>query len=426
MLPLPLQKYLAARSASGPWKIDGNDRRGFAGAVVIPALAEEDSLFDTLRSLDQNPRELLSRVLVLVVVNHRAGAEDTDKAANLRTLRKLAERPSSALQLAWIDAASEGLELPDRTGGVGLARKIGFDRALERLDYAGAPPLLIALDADTLVRPDYLASLHRHFETAGAGGGVVPFLHQRGKTPEEDRAIAHYELYLRHYVLGLSLAGSPYAFHTVGSTMACRAEAYVRAGGMNRRRAGEDFYFLQQMAKTSGVARVEGTVVYPSARPSHRTPFGTGRRVARLLAGEEDALRFYRPESFRLLGAWLDLAAQEWRTPGEDVLGKAGKLSEFLAEYLNRMRLPEIWERLRKNHPGRKAFLSGFHGWFDGLKTLQLLHHLCAGPLPPVGPQEALPPLLRWARLGGDGDAVCHLFRLRRHQAGDIFVKTPF
>ena len=71
---------------------EGCSRGDFAGAVVIPALAEEDSLFDTLRSLEQNPREFLSRFLVLVVVNHRADAEeavgpDTHFAASLQRKR---------------------------------------------------------------------------------------------------------------------------------------------------------------------------------------------------------------------------------------------------------------------------------------------------------------------------------------------------
>jgi len=47
----------------------------------------------------------------------------------------------------------------------------------------------------------------------------------------------------------LQQAGSPYAYHTIGSAFACRAEAYIAAGGMNRRHAAEDFYFLQQLAK---------------------------------------------------------------------------------------------------------------------------------------------------------------------------------
>jgi hypothetical protein len=38
-----------------------------------------------------------------------------------------------------------------------------------------------------------------------------------------------------------------YAYHTVGSAMAVKAYQYVKVGGMNRRQAGEDFYFIQKL-----------------------------------------------------------------------------------------------------------------------------------------------------------------------------------
>lgn len=424
MLPPSIHKYLATRAAAGPWRIEGTDRRDFTGAIVVPALAESASLFATLESLAKNPQEALDRFLIVVVVNHREDAPTADKADNLALLRRLQKETPCDLRFARVDAASPGLELPNGEGGVGLARKIGFDLSLGHLDFTGPAPLLIALDADTLVRPDYLPALLRHFETARKGGAILPFRHQPGATPAEETAIRRYELFLRHYVLGLSLARSPYAFHTIGSAMACRAEAYVRAGGMNRRRAGEDFYFLQQLAKTSGVAPLRGTAVYPSSRPSHRTPFGTGRSVSRMLGGEEETVRFYRPECFQLLGTWLNLATESWQAPGTEVRGRALALSAHLTEYLDGLGFTSIWSRLQRNHRQRDAFLAGFHGWFDGFKTLKLIHHLCAGPLPKVDPEQTLPELLRWASLDPAGDMATHLARLRAHQTEDIFANS--
>ena len=182
--------------------------------------------------------------------------------------------------------------------GVGLARKIGLDLALPLLDYGGGDPLLVCLDADTLVQPDYLPAITRHFARSTAGGAAIPYRHRPAADPAGQGAIDRYELFLRAYVLGLELAGSPYAFHTVGSAMACRASAYVASGGMNRRLAGEDFYFLQQVHKTSGVAPLAGTVVHPSPRSSHRVPFGTGRAVGDMLAEGEQRLLFYQPVCF--------------------------------------------------------------------------------------------------------------------------------
>ncbi|MBM4332829.1 MAG: hypothetical protein FJ117_16720 [Deltaproteobacteria bacterium] len=418
-----VEKYLKSRGISGPWKISGIGQDGYAGAVVIPALAETDYLFTTLQSLAQNPPELLQRFLIVVVVNHREDASLSDKMDNVQTLRRIAYREASLehLNLAWVNAASSGRELPVKTGGVGLARKIGFDLALPRLGYQKVGPLFISLDADTLVRPDYLKALIRHFRGAEASGAVIPFCHQPGSTTEEDRAIKRYELFLRAYVLGLSRAGSPYAFHTVGSAMACSAEAYVRAGGMNTRMAGEDFYFLQHLAKTAGISQVKGTVVYPSPRASHRVPFGTGRSITRLLAGDKEAVMFYQTACFQILEEWLALIAQNINASGEEIRLKAERISKDLGDHLDNIHFSEVWDKLRKNFLDQATLLTGFHSWFDGLKTMKLMRHLSVGPLPRLEPDKTLPPLFQWAGLEPVNGIDGQLTLLREMQIGEDY-----
>ena len=399
MIPAHISQYLIKRAISAPWKIAVPVHRTFAGAVLIPALAESSRLFTTLRSLAENPPELLDRFLVMVVVNHRADASPQDKTDNNVTLKRLAvtDPALAKMHLAWVDAASPGLEMPIKGGGVGLARKIGADLALPCLDYHAADPLLVYLDADTLVRPDYLPALVHHFETSRAGGAVIPFRHQAGSSTEEQQAIDHYELFLRGYVLGLELAGSPYAFHTVGSAMACRASAYARMGGMNSRAAGEDFYFLQQLHRTSGVAQVRGTVVYPSARASHRVPFGTGRSISRVLAGDDDAIRFYRPECFMVLKDWLEMVMHNTGLDGVELLAGSAEISPQLAGYLESIGFAAAWEKLRVNNKNDRATMTAFHGWFDGLRTMKLIHHLSATDYPRCKAEETMPALLQWA-----------------------------
>ena len=423
MVPSAVNKYLETRGVRGPWKIAGTQQDGFAGAVVIPSLAETDCLFMTLQSLAQNPSDLLSRFLILVVVNHRQDAPLSDKLDNQQTLQMLAAKNHllSGLCLGWVDAASAGLELPIKTGGVGLARKIGMDLALTRLDYEKVAPLIISLDADTLVRPDYLRALLGHFGNAQASGAIIPFCHQQGTTGEQESAIQRYELFLRAYVLGLARALSPYAFHTVGSTMACTAAAYARAGGMNTRVAGEDFYFLQHLAKTGGVGRVRGTVVYPSARASYRVPFGTGRSITRLLAGENEAVMFYQTACFQVLKDWLDLIAQNVDAPGEEIRNKTKGISLPLTDFLDRVQFPAVWNKLKRNLRTPSTLLSGFHGWFDGLKTMKLIHHLSAGPFPREEPEEVLPGLLQWAGLDSVEGIAKQLGVLRKIQIGEDY-----
>lgn len=408
-----LQKYLRNRAACGPWRLEGCKRSNFSGAVVIPALAEEASLFQTLASLATNPPTQLADFLVVVVINNRSTAAAADRADNQRLLQRLrcGEAPHE-LALAWVDAGAPGFELAAKEG-VGLARKIGLDLSLTRLDFS-TKPLLSCLDADTLVEPNYLLALQSHFATAKAGGAVLPFRHQQPTAPAQRQAIEHYELFLRAHQLGLALAGSPYAYISIGSALACRAEAYLRAGGMNCRTAGEDFYFLQRLAKTCGVAQLRGTTVHPSARLSQRTPFGTGRSVERLLTEGSDALLCYPPQAYRLLAEWLQRVASSLEASAETLLQAAEGLHPELGHFLSRRGWTQIWPALQRNHPRPQALLAAFHGWFDALKTVQLIHQLCDGPWPRQHPTTALPPLLSWAGLVDPSSLTEQLKLLRR------------
>jgi hypothetical protein len=418
-----VERYLASRAFTSPWTFTGIQGKSYAGAVVIPSLAESRFLFSTLHSLTQNPPDLLSRFLILVVVNHREDASPGEKADNQETLRMLSCGESSfrGLQLAWVDAASPGLELPAKNGGVGMARKIGLDLALTRLNYGGRPPILISLDADTLCRSDYLPSIISHFQEKTAHGAVIPFCHQPGPNPEEDRAIRRYELFLRTYVLGLERAGSPYAFHTVGSAMACTAEGYAQMGGMSQRGAGEDFYFLQQLAKTGGVSQVKGTVVYPSARTSHRVPFGTGRSMTDLLSRKEGAVLFYRVECFQILSDWLALAGQSLDLEGGKLQGKALKISSHLFEFLRENKFESVWQKLQRNFPDSRNLWKGFNDWFDGLKTMKLIHHLSAGPYPRRDPESVMAEFLIWAGLEPIEGIGPQLELLRKAQIEEVY-----
>ena len=49
----PVSRYLDRRGVRGPWSLAGEQRCDFAGAVVIPALAESAELFATLDSLQE-------------------------------------------------------------------------------------------------------------------------------------------------------------------------------------------------------------------------------------------------------------------------------------------------------------------------------------------------------------------------------------
>jgi hypothetical protein len=80
-------------------------------------------------------------------------------------------------------------------------------------------------------------------------------------------------------------------------------------------------------------------------------------------------------------------------------LSAAAALSPVLNEFLVALDFSAVWGRLKQNHRTEEGLLKAFHGWFDGLATLQLIHYLSAGPYPRRTPVEAMPHLLAQAGL---------------------------
>ncbi len=411
---------------------------GVSRVVVIPVLAEGERLFDALRSLAANPAEELRATLVLCVVNNRKPGDCPAPWIddNRRVLRRLesivAGRETlgsdADLRLGFIDASSPGRELGPRMG-VGEARRIGLDVGLGVLCRNGFPDgLLISLDADTAVEPGYLTAIADHFENSTNGAGIVEAVHPIPEDPLRREAMLLYEIFLRYHEVGLLIAGSPYGVPTIGSTIVVRGGAYVAAGGMNRRRAGEDFYFVQQLIKTTRVGRVGGTVVHPAARPSDRVPFGTGAAVARYLAGDRALGTLYHPDSYTVLGRWLALVRGGLDAPAEQLLGAARSIDPRLGGFLAALNFEETWPKLRRNAPDTAGFEAQFHRWFDAFRTLKLVHFLRDHGLEERPVTEAAPRLLSSAGFDAGpidrSDPLSDLLdRLRR--ACQVLVPPP-
>ena len=387
--------------------------------VVIPALAEKENLFQTLETLAHNPADDLQRTLVIAVINNRPASlsEASDIKNNEETLAILdaarrGERPPElegalqrGLRMAYIDASSPGRALSEK-GGVGSARKIGLDWGLRVLSESSARPgLLLSLDADTWVESNYLGAVRASFNCPDAWAAVISYAHRLEGSPSEIAAIVCYEIFLRYHVLGLAYAGSPYAFHSIGSAMACTGEAYVAVSGMNQRQAGEDFYFLQQLAKTGRVDSISTTTVHPSPRPSRRVPFGTGQRVRRFLSSvgsssgsTADEYMLYDPRCYQVLRAWLTHIADNLPSNAGSLRDYANSLSPSLGAFLDVQDFMTVWPRLQRNARDPAQLHLQFHRWFDGFKTIKLIHYLRDHGLPLREMFSSVIALLEWSR----------------------------
>jgi hypothetical protein len=118
-----------------------------------------------------------------------------------------------------------------------------------------------------------------------------------------------------------------------------------------------------------------------------------------LLSRKEGAVLFYRVECFQILADWLALAGQSPAREKKELLEKALKVSSHLYDFLIENRFENVWEKLQRNFRASRNLLKGFHDWFDGLKTMKLIHHLSAGPYPREEPERIVSGLLRWAGL---------------------------
>ncbi|HCE42473.1 MAG TPA: hypothetical protein DET40_02875 [Lentisphaeria bacterium] len=382
------EKYILKNR--GRHRIGNTPVRRYKNAIVIPAFSEFQHLPPTLKSLSENHPAILDETMIITVVNNppadSAGPDKLRENAEMLDLMRNSQFPcQDRLQLFWIDASSHGHEINPKEG-VGAARKIGMDAALEFLDFERGAPLIISLDADTLVERNYLEAINEYFmSNAGIAGAAIEFAHQPGSTPEEDAAITRYELFMRYYVEGLQISQSPYAYHVLGSAMAFRAEEYVRAGGMRKRNGGEDFYFMQALRKIGEVGEIRGTTVFPSSRPSDRVPFGTGPRISQILEGGKE-LKFYNPCIFLLLKKLFSaIKSVDVKDPCAAFNGLDGETGKFLAEN----NFFHEWEKILKNTPNDKMKIQwAFHTWFDAFRTLKFVHS-CEDRYPELGLMEA-------------------------------------
>jgi hypothetical protein len=278
-----------------------------------------------------------------------------------------------------------------------LARKIAADIALALWSEGNvASPWIHCTDADVALPTSYFQAATPG--TAGDSGAALlyPFRHV-----DATREALEYEVSLRYYVAGLRFAGSPYAFHTIGSTIAVHATAYARARGFPKRLAAEDFYLLNKLAKVGAIRSLDGEPIHLSARASKRTPFGTGRALERARGRARDLapLCVYHPDVFSNLGAWL----QTLRALAET--GDAADLAELLAKQIAGWPSANA-ERLRAQLDQGGAWAAALigvqrcrtpitrakhlHGGFDAFRTLKLIHALRASGLASIPLREAL------------------------------------
>lgn len=373
-----------------------------AAAVVVPAYAEALLLPPLLGSCEQH----LGDVLLVLVINRRVDSPITVAANNRQAHAHVAERYTfvhrqgclTLYAAPWGPLAVLETVLPRRQG-VGLARKQGLDLAWAAWHQGLVrSPWLRCTDADVVLPQDYQA---QGLPRQGAAA-LFPYRHRLPADPFFREAILRYEIRLRHYTAGLRQAGSTYAFSTVGSTIAVHAEAYAKVRGMPKRAAGEDFHFLNKLAKVGPVHGLAGEPLILSSRISTRVPFGTGRAMTQATNAFAPC---YHPDAFKHL---------------HDFIRALDRVASGSAFHLP----PGPYQRLLENHyrtriaTGAHSAVRGattkadalrrMHTFFDALRTLKVVHLLQAQGLRPQS-AETVYDTTRFGTLAGLEALCCRL-----------------
>jgi hypothetical protein len=387
-------------------------------SVTIPVL-NESGLERCLDSLFQCTVGTDSHAEVLILINAPAGAPaevlEQNRTSLESTRRWIEKHPHPSMDFyVWLDHS-----FGKKEAGVGTARKILMDEAVRRFSALDRPDGIIAcLDADARVQPNYLEALVEHFrgtrKSADAGLSSLPpdgcsirFAHPLSGdeyAPEVYNSIAQYELHLRYYLQSLRSTGYPYAYHTVGSSLAVRADVYGMEGGMNRRQAGEDFYFIQKLAQRGNYSECDSTCIFPSPRPSDRVPFGTGLAVSRMVDGDE-YLSTYHPEPFRMLRKLFEQVDdfQVSQDTDEELSSLSQTLSAPLGEFLEAQEFAAALNEMRTHSASLPAFRKRFWRWFNMFRIMKFLHFARERGYPDVPVNEAASALLRQIDPEGTG-----------------------
>lgn len=385
--------------------------------IVVPAF-NEPAITILLDSLDAC-EEPDCRVELIIIINapHDAGEEslENNKICLQRILAWKQDNPSSFFRLYSFDAGKPSLE----GWGVGLARKTGMDEALRRFSFTGNPDgVIVSLDADCTVDKNYLVSIYSEFyRRKDRKACSIRFEHplMGNEFPEEYyRSAAMYELHMRYFYQAVRYSGFPYAYHTIGSAFAFRASSYLKAGGMNRRQAGEDFYLIQKLISQGSFFELNSTIVHPSPRASARVPFGTGAVVAKLLDGSIKELMTYNPEAFRelnfLFGTVSELFGADRKKAAAFFRDLPQGLKEFISgdEWLSRI------SEVNANTSSLSSFLKRFFSWFGMLMIIKYLNKTHSGKFERKAVTVAAAELLRMKGINIQENGVLNLLRIYR------------
>ncbi len=346
-------------------------------AIIIPCFNELDIL-STLESLCKCTLPDCN-IEIIVVINSPEYATKKQLEQNETTYSLVTDfslKLPSKLHISILSIP----KIRKKDAGAGYARKIGMDEAIRLFSLTrNNNGIIVSLDADCLVSTNYLETIYRSFQENPKLNTVIICFEHFCKEKEKNKRLYSagilYELYLRYYVEILRYTGFPYAYHTIGSCFAISAEAYVKVGGMNRKQAGEDFYFLHKLFPLGNIKEINDAVVYPEIRESDRVVFGTGPAIHKILEQNELCWETFSLEAFLNLKKLFEQIDVAFKADDKILNQWLNKLPESVKLFLLSENYQAAIIEINANCATLKNFRKRFFGWFNAFMVLKFLHY---------------------------------------------------
>ena len=421
-----LNRYLNQYAESEAGQLNGLTDQ-FQHCVCIPAYNEAPAFIDRLLTFINQQTATLA-IIVLNRPDNSGSAENANRDSmngNHACQQVLTEkldihwqhqhiqlhRAKNKSAILLVDRFEKGPTIAAKQG-VGMARKIAADIALQLIHQQQiSEPWIYSTDADVILPSNYFDRSGHFLENAyehnfkksankshpkaqnsinNIAAYILNFQHIPTSDKATNTATRLYEHRLNAYVDGLRLAGSAYAFQTLGSTLCIQANHYAMVRGFPKRAAGEDFYLLNKLRKTGLIVSLKTPTIQIESRISHRTPFGTGSSVDDILASDapEQAAIFYHPQLFVFLHdtlRWLehlssnDLVAQKennWQEEISTYREWSEEKKAIIIKALTAIDFNSGFKHCINNSREASQFTYQMNAWFDGFKTLKYLHAL--------------------------------------------------
>jgi hypothetical protein len=342
--------------------------------VVVPCYREPEFI-RTVQSLFDCERGDFPVEIILLINSYQIDGDEV-LSMNRNSCRQAEEFASGNNSSSFFLTPVLIENLPGHQTGAGLPRKLGMEEAIRRFngDKSG---IIVSLDADCLVAPDYLMEINRNFKEYRLNSATIEFHHPVEHLNAFDPlrvAATRYEEYLRYYRCALEFCGYPYPYFTIGSAFAVTAGTYLKAGGMGKQQSGEDFYFLQKVFPLGKTRFIDTTCVYPAARISDRVPFGTGPALRKMVAENQLSKLSYQAEAFRTLKLFFNRVDCFFKKPVEEIEACIANLPGYLLAFLNEDGFLSKIEEINCHTASSSNFRKRFFLYFNAFKILKYLN----------------------------------------------------